>query len=69
MTRLRTKLLENRDFNDSNALISQLKREISCLERQFERLKSFDGKLDTCTADTYREMIFSRKEMLHELIL
>ncbi|WP_086929607.1 hypothetical protein [Agarilytica rhodophyticola] len=68
MTRLRPKLLENRNFNDSDALISQLKREISCLERQFERLKLLDGKLDTGTANTYRDMIFSRKEMLQNLI-
>jgi len=67
MNRARSKLMNNREFDDSGALINQLKREISCLERQLGRLKLLYGGLDNRTLDTYRDMILSRKEMLSEL--
>lgn len=67
MMRARLKLLENRDADDSCALICQLNREITCLQRQLDRLLLLDGHLDSRTLDTYREMITTRREMLVEL--
>ncbi len=42
----------------------QLERELICLERQLERLKKFDGKVDAVTFETYQEMIDTRQRML-----
>ncbi len=58
---------EHQDFNDRGALIRRLEREISCLERQLERLVMLDGNVDKRTQDTYTEMISSRKDMLSDL--
>ncbi|MFL0800207.1 MAG: hypothetical protein K6L81_09895 [Agarilytica sp.] len=69
-------MLENKDYfghdesrfkHESGLLIRRLEREISCLERQLERLFMLDGHIDKRTQDTYSEMISSRKDMLSEL--
>lgn len=52
---------------DGVNLRAQLEREISCLVKQLERLKYFDGYLDNSTIKTYEDMISSRKDMLGEL--
>ena len=55
------------NYSDSSQARKQLIREISCLERQLERLKQRGGMLDMTTERTYAEMIYSRKEMLDAL--
>ncbi len=61
-------IIEQRKMpRDSSALIRRLEREITCLERQLERLVMLDGTIDKRTNDTYQEMIVSRREMLSDL--
>lgn len=67
MNTTRSKLLDNRNTYDNNALVSQLEREILCLERQLDRLRLLDDRMDRRTLITYEEMISSRKAMLSEL--
>jgi hypothetical protein len=54
-------------IGDSSILKQQLVREISCLERQLERVKIRDEFSDDSTLQTYEEMIVSRRKMLHNL--
>jgi len=54
-------------YNNSSLLRQQLVREITCLERQLERLRLRDELLDMSTLQTYEEMISSRKVMLENL--
>ncbi len=61
------KNVERRHSEDSQALVQQLEREITCLSRQLERLKLLDGTLDSRTESTYQDMINSRLEILNEL--
>ena len=49
------------------ALQQQLIREITCLERQLERLRLRDDLADMTTLQTYEEMINSRRELLQSL--
>lgn len=42
----------------------QLLREVTCLERQLERLRRFDGVIDENTFATYRDMIEARYQQL-----
>ena len=42
----------------------QIKRELLCLERQIDRLRRFEGEIDTRTVSTYQEMIESRHQIL-----
>ena len=44
----------------------QLQRELTCLERQLERLKKFDGDIDQVTFETYQEMIDTRQKLLSD---
>lgn len=67
MTRLQFKIEESQRFDDSTALIRRIEREISCLQRQLERLVTFEGNVDKRTQDTYSEMISTRKEILSNL--
>jgi|GEM_PF-3738456 len=46
----------------------QLKREITCLERQLERLRLRRDLLDDATLSTYEDMIMSRQAMLDEIV-
>ena len=48
-------------------LRNQLMREISCLERHLDRLKTNGYMKNQSTLDTYREMILSRKDLLSDL--
>ncbi len=54
-------------YSDTSHARKQLIREISCLERQLQRMKQRDNVLDATTERTYAEMIYSRKEMLSAL--
>ena len=54
-------------YNNTSLMRQQLIREITCLERQLERLRIRDELLDMSTLQTYEEMIGSRKEMLDNL--
>lgn len=54
-------------LNNTTFLHQQLIREITCLERQLERLRLRDDFLDLSTLQTYEEMINSRKLMLENL--
>ena len=56
--------LVNVDNGNSTAMRDQLMREITTLERKLEQLSQIDGKVDYSLAQTYREMIHSRREML-----
>jgi len=57
------------DFNSNGSLMKkQLIREISCLERHVERLRSRDELLDSSTLQTYEDMISSRKQLLDNLL-
>jgi len=67
MIRTRAKLFDNRELDDSSALICQLEREITCLERQLDRLRLLNRDLDRRTEETYQDMIINRKEMLSQL--
>lgn len=53
--------------NDNSILKQQLVREITCLERQLERVRLRDDLADDATLQTYEEMIESRRKMLHNL--
>lgn len=52
---------------DNSILKQQLVREITCLERQLERVRLRDDFADDATLQTYEEMIESRRKMLHNL--
>ncbi|WP_185233465.1 hypothetical protein [Teredinibacter franksiae] len=54
-------------YNNTSLMRQQLVREITCLERQLERLRLRDELLDLATVHTYEEMISSRKGMLDNL--
>ncbi|ACR12039.1 hypothetical protein [Teredinibacter turnerae] len=54
-------------YNNTSVMRQQLIREITCLERQLERLRLRDEMLDFATLQTYEEMISSRKELLDSL--
>lgn len=54
-------------FGESSILKQQLVREISCLERQLERVRVRDEFADDSTLTTYEDMIESRRKMLHNL--
>lgn len=54
-------------YNNTSLMRQQLIREITCLERQLERLRLRDEMLDLSTLQTYEEMITSRKELLDSL--
>ncbi|MFT5083491.1 MAG: hypothetical protein ACI9Y1_001536 [Lentisphaeria bacterium] len=51
----------------NEAYTKQLLREITCLERQLDRLRNLNGHLDNRTQSTYEEMISSRMQLLKEL--
>lgn len=53
--------------DESSILKQQLVREITCLERQLERVRARDALIDNATLNTYEEMIESRRKMLHNL--
>ena len=53
--------------NDTSILKQQLVREITCLERQLERIRMRDDFADDHTLQTYEDMIESRRKMLHNL--
>lgn len=53
--------------NDNSILKQQLVREITCLERQLERVRLRHDFADDSTLQTYEEMIESRRKMLHNL--
>lgn len=53
--------------NDTSILKQQLVREITCLERQLERIRMRDQFADDTTLQTYEEMIESRRKMLYNL--
>lgn len=51
----------------SRKLAGQLEHEIDWLERQISELHGTEEKLDFSLLQTYKEMIFSRKQMLTEI--
>jgi hypothetical protein len=53
--------------NDTSILKQQLVREITCLERQLERIRMRDQFADNATLQTYEDMIESRRKMLYNL--
>lgn len=53
--------------NENSFLKQQLVREITCLERQLERVRLRQDFADETTLQTYEEMIESRRKMLHNL--
>lgn len=53
--------------NNNSILKQQLVREITCLERQLERVRLRNDLADDSTLQTYEEMIESRRKMLHNL--
>lgn len=53
--------------NENSFLKQQLVREITCLERQLERVRLRHDFADDTTLQTYEEMIESRRKMLHNL--
>lgn len=53
--------------NNTSMLKQQLVREITCLERQLERIRMRDEYADDFTLQTYEDMIESRRKMLHNL--
>lgn len=56
-----------RDDEETSVLKQQLVREITCLERQLERIRTREALADSNTLSTYEEMIESRRKMLHNL--
>lgn len=59
--------LVNTDDIEASVLKQQLEREITCLERQLERIRIKDEYAEYTTMQTYEEMIESRRKMLHNL--
>jgi hypothetical protein len=57
----------NVEQNDTSILKQQLVREITCLERQLERIRMRAQFADEVTLQTYEEMIESRRKMLYNL--
>jgi hypothetical protein len=57
----------NVEQNDTSILKQQLVREITCLERQLERIRMRNQYTDDGTLQTYEEMIESRRKMLYNL--
>jgi hypothetical protein len=55
------------ETRNNSILKQQLVREITCLERQLERIRSRSDFADDITLMTYAEMIGSRRKMLHNL--
>ena len=53
--------------SNNSILKQQLVREITCLERQLERVRLRNDFADDSTLATYEEMIESRRKMLHNL--
>ena len=62
-----SRLFENRVLEDSDALVSQLEREVACLERQLDRLRLLNCGLDPRTENTYQDMIGCRKNMISQI--
>lgn len=60
-------VLPSGEQNDTSILKQQLVREITCLERQLERILMRDQFADEVTLQTYEEMIESRRKMLYNL--
>lgn len=57
----------SRKAGENSLLKQQLLREIVCLERQLERVRSRQEFADFSTLQTYEEMIESRRRMLNNL--
>ncbi|MBC6906416.1 hypothetical protein DWB84_13215 [Saccharophagus sp. K07] len=55
------------DSHDTSILKQQLVREITCLERQLERIRMREDFATDATLQTYEEMIESRRKMLYNL--
>jgi hypothetical protein len=53
--------------HSNTQLRNQLMREINCLERHLDRLKTSGYMKNQSTLDTYKEMILSRKDLLSDL--
>lgn len=64
---LRTNSHPDMHFQETSILKQQLVREITCLERQLERIRMRDANTDETTLVTYEEMIECRRKMLHNL--
>ena len=60
-------LREGTNTKRTSVLKQQLVREITCLERQLERVKDKENYLEGDTLTTYQEMIDARRKMLHNL--
>lgn len=56
-----------RSSTEVSLLKQQLTREIACLERQLERVRSRHEFAEYTTLQTYEEMIESRRAMLENL--
>ena len=56
-----------RSSSEVSLLKQQLTREIACLERQLERVRSRQEFAEYNTLQTYEEMIDSRRKMLANL--
>ena len=54
-------------FQSIHRVKEQLIREITNLERQLEQMRRNDDMIDFSMVQTYKEMIHSRREMLHHL--
>lgn len=59
--------VQNFKNNNRKTMISALKREITCLERQVVRAKIHSSVFDNKTVQTYEEMIDARKSLLYGL--
>ena len=57
----------NINSSSNSQLRNQLLREISCLERHLDRLRTSGHMNNQSTLDTYMEMIHSRKSLLSDL--
>lgn len=60
-------ILPSVEQRDTSILKQQLVREITCLERQLERIRMRDQFTDGATLQTYEDMIESRRKMLYNL--
>ncbi|MCR6652864.1 MAG: hypothetical protein NVV73_15875 [Cellvibrionaceae bacterium] len=60
-------ILPSVEQRDTSILKQQLVREITCLERQLERIRMRDQFADDATLQTYEDMIESRRKMLYNL--
>lgn len=59
--------LRSSGASDTSMLKQQLEKEVTCLVRQLDRVRTNDEHTDCATLKNFESMIESRRKMLHNL--